>query len=107
MDLKLKSIGHMSVHVYVLLSMATTAMYLKLKSLAHMCVHVDVLLSMAVNNSNGPEAEAPCPHVRPCGCAHMYVCAKTAMDLKLKPLAHICVHVDLLLGVAVQQQQWT
>ena len=45
-------------------------------------------------------------------CVHVDVLLSMAvqqqqMDLKLKPLAHMCVHVDVLLSMAVQQQQWT
>ena len=70
-------------------------------NLTWMCTHV-----WLSNNSNGPELEVPCPHVRPCACAHMYGCATTAMDLKLKPLAHMCVHVDVLTCMSVQKQHW-
>ena len=85
----------------------TAAMDLKLMRFAFcasmsMCTHVWLW-----NNSNGPEADVSCPYVRPCGCTHMYGCGTTAVYMKLKSLGHMCVYLDVLLSMAVQQQQWT
>ena len=53
---------------------------------------------MAVQQAAGLEPEMD---------VHMYGCPTTAMDLNLKSLAHMCVHVHVLTCMAVQQQQWT